>query len=70
MTGVQTCALPISWMTATDVGYVDEVVLPEQLEARALEAAVALAELPATAYAQNKRDSRRSYIDTIAASLT
>ena len=52
---------------AVDAGFLDE--LSDDAVARGLELASKLAELPGEAYAQNKLDSRRPYIDAIKASL-
>ena len=54
---------------AQQVGYLDQVVAADALEAQALEQAAALAELPVEAYAGTKLAVRRDYIDRIAASL-
>lgn len=54
---------------AQQVGYLDQVVAADALEAQALEQAAALAELPREAYAGTKLAVRRDYIDRIAASL-
>tara|TARA_B100000035_G_scaffold101752_1_gene86277 strand:- start:962 stop:1621 length:660 start_codon:yes stop_codon:yes gene_type:complete len=54
---------------AQQVGYLDQVVAADALEAQALEQAAALAELPGEAYAGTKLAVRRDYIDRIAASL-
>ena len=54
---------------AQQVGYLDQVVAADALEAQALEQAAALAELPGGAYAGTKLAVRRDYIDRIAASL-
>ena len=54
---------------AHQVGYLDQVVAADALEAQALEQAAALAELPVAAYAGTKLAVRGDYIDRIAASL-
>ncbi len=54
---------------ATDIGFLDEVVDPSGLQETALARAAALAELPGSAYANNKQDARASYIKTIRESL-
>lgn len=54
---------------AVDVGYLDEVVSADDLQATALERAAALAELPSAAYAANKLDVRQAFISVIEASL-
>lgn len=55
---------------AAAVGYVDEVVAPEDVIELATRRAAALAEIPATAYAANKRAIRRPTIEAIEASLS
>lgn len=54
---------------AAAVGYLDQVVAPDELQTTALEVATALAELPTAVYAANKRDIRRDAIAAIRASL-
>ena len=54
---------------AQQVGYLDHVVAPDQLQSQAMQRAAALAELPNEAYASTKLDVRRDYIDRISASL-
>ena len=54
---------------ALKVGYLDQVVAPEQLQALAMAKAAELAQLPSDAYAAMKLAVRRQYIDVIAASL-
>ena len=52
---------------AADVGYLDEIVAPEEVVERAVEVATQLAELPAGAYAANKMGVRQTFADAIAA---
>lgn len=56
--------------SAVDAGFLDQVCPPESLLEQATTLAEKLAKLPSEAYAKNKRDSRRQYIDAIAASLS
>lgn len=55
--------------TAVEVGYLDEVVAPEQVLPRCLELAHQLGELPLDAYANMKLDMRKQTLATIEASL-
>jgi enoyl-CoA hydratase len=54
---------------AVDAGFLDEVVAPDDVEARGLAVAKQLAELPGQAYAKNKRDSRAESLARIEKSL-
>jgi enoyl-CoA hydratase/carnithine racemase len=54
---------------AARVGWLDRVVLPEQLETEAMAEAVRLSELPAKPYAMTKRSLRRETIRYIRESL-
>ena len=54
---------------AVQAGFLDQVGPAESLMDTAIALAQRLAELPASAYAQNKRDIRQPAIDTIRASL-
>lgn len=55
---------------AAAVGYLDQVVAPDELQQTALATATALAELPTAVYAANKLDIRRDAIAAIRGSLT
>ena len=54
---------------AAAIGFLDQVVTPDELQNTALAAATALAELPGQAYAANKLDIRRNAIAAIRGSL-
>ena len=54
---------------AVDAGMVDEIVAPDQVESRAVEIATTLGELPARAFANNKRLSHAPTSELISSTL-